>query len=49
LFVVWRVAGRAIDIHEGEEVDPTAFKALMRQAVAHNHSAKSKPTKKAKA
>ena len=39
---------RAIDIHEGEEVDASAFKALIRQAVAHNHSAKSKPAKKAK-
>src|SRR5512142_1882653 len=27
---------RAIDIHEGEEVDPVAFKALIRQAVAFN-------------
>jgi len=26
--------GRAIDIHEGEEVDESAFKALVRQAVA---------------
>lgn len=36
---------RAIDIHEGEEVDESAFKALVRQAVAHNSSAKSKPSK----
>ena len=36
---------RAIDIHEGEEVDVTAFKVLIRQAVALN---KSKPSKKAK-
>jgi hypothetical protein len=35
---------RAIDIHEGEEVDASAFKALVRQAVALN---KSKPSKKA--
>ena len=28
---------RAIDIHEGEEVDATAFKALVRQAVALNN------------
>jgi hypothetical protein len=39
---------RAIDIHEGEEVDETAFKALVRQAVALNGSGKSKPAKKAK-
>ena len=39
---------RAIDIHEGEEVDESAFKALVRQAVALNRSDKSKPTKKAK-
>ncbi len=39
---------RAIDIHEGEEVDATAFKALVRQAVAFNSSGKSQPSKKAK-
>src|SRR5207253_2299650 len=39
---------RAIDIHEGEEVDAPAFKALVRQAVALNDSGKSKPSKKAK-
>jgi hypothetical protein len=39
---------RAIDIHEGEEVDASAFKALVRQAVALNRSGKSKPPKKAK-
>src|ERR1700676_3168435 len=39
---------RAIDIHEGEEVDASAFKALARQAVALNSSGKSKPSKKAK-
>ena len=39
---------RAIDIHEGEEVDASAFKALIRQAVALNSSGKSKPSKKAK-
>ena len=27
---------RAIDIHEGEEVDQSAFKALVKAAVAHN-------------
>ena len=40
---------RAIDIHEGEKVDESAFKALVRQAVALNGSGKSKPSKKAKA
>ena len=39
---------RAIDIHEGEEVDGAAFKALIRQAVALNSAGKSKPAKKAK-
>src|SRR5258706_59529 len=39
---------RAIDIHEGEEVDASGFKALVRQAVALNSSGKSKPSKKAK-
>ena len=39
---------RAIDIHEGEEVDETAFKALVRQAAALNRSGKSKPSKRAK-
>ena len=39
---------RAIDIHEGEEVDESAFKALVRQAVALNRSGKSKPSTKAK-
>ncbi len=31
---------RAIDIHEGEEVDANAFKALIREAVALNTSKK---------
>ena len=39
---------RAIDIHEGEDVDESAFKALVRQAVALNNVGKSKPSKKAK-
>jgi hypothetical protein len=39
---------RAIDIPEGEEVDESAFKALVRQAVALNSSGKSKSSKKAK-
>jgi hypothetical protein len=35
---------RAIDIHEGEKVDATAFKALIRAAVALNASgAKGRP------
>src|SRR6266436_6962207 len=42
-------ARRAIDLHEGEEVDESSFKALVRQAVALNSSSKSKPSKKAKA
>jgi hypothetical protein len=37
---------RAIDIHEGEEVDESAFKALLRQAIALNSSRKAKPSKK---
>jgi hypothetical protein len=36
---------RAIDIHEGEELDAAAFKALVRQAIALNSSGKSKATK----
>jgi hypothetical protein len=35
---------RAIDIHEGENIDAAAFKALVREAVALN---KAKPAKKA--
>src|SRR5476651_1313918 len=38
---------RAIDINEGEEVDKSAFKALIRQALALNSSDKSKRSKKA--
>src|SRR6059036_1992034 len=41
-------ARRAIDIHEGQGVDESAFKALVRQAVALNSSGKSKRSKKAK-
>src|SRR5438477_3825257 len=37
---------RAIDIHEGEDVDESAFKALVRQAVCLNSSGKSKPSKR---
>ncbi len=36
---------RAIDIHEGEEVDESAFKALIREAIALNGS-RAKPAKK---
>jgi hypothetical protein len=39
---------RAIDIHEGADVDESAFKALVRQAVALNSSGKSKPSRRAK-
>ena len=39
---------RAIDIREGDAVDGSAFKALVRQAVALNSSGNSKPPKKAK-
>jgi hypothetical protein len=41
-------ARRAIDIHEGEEVDEAAFKALVREAIDLNSSGKSKASKKAK-
>ncbi|WP_211474298.1 DUF1801 domain-containing protein [Collimonas humicola] len=41
-------ARRAIDILEGEEVDESAFKALVRQAIALNSASKSKPSKKTK-
>ena len=39
---------RAIDIHEGEDIDATAFKALIRQAIALNGAGKAKTAKKAK-
>jgi len=39
---------RAIDIHEGDNVDESAFKALVLRAIALNSSGKSKPSKKAK-
>jgi hypothetical protein len=38
-------ARRAIDIHEGEDVDPPAFKALVRQAVDLNRAGTSKRSK----
>jgi hypothetical protein len=41
-------ARRAIDIHEGDEVDASAFKALVREAVALNQSGKPKRSTKAK-
>lgn len=37
---------RAIDIHEGEEVDESSFQALVREAVALNSSGKAKSSKK---
>jgi hypothetical protein len=37
---------RAIDIAEGVEVDATAFKALIREAMAHNSAGKSAAAKK---
>jgi hypothetical protein len=39
---------RAIDIHEGEEVDASAFKALVRQAIAVNSAGQPKRSKKPK-
>lgn len=39
-------ARRAIDIHEGEDVDESAFKTLIREAIAFNTNGKAK--KKAK-
>src|ERR1700687_1047453 len=38
---------RAIDIAEGEDVDASAFKARVREAIALNSSSQSKPSKKA--
>jgi hypothetical protein len=40
-------ARRALDIHEGEKVDPTAFKALIREAIALNTTPKPKVAKTA--
>lgn len=39
-------ARRALDIFEDEEVDASAFKALIREAVALNGTPKAKPAKK---
>jgi hypothetical protein len=41
-------ARRAIDICEGQKVDASAFKALIREAIALNSAKKSKPVKPAK-
>ena len=38
---------RAIDIHEGKELDASAFKNLVRQAIAYNSASRKKPAKKA--
>jgi hypothetical protein len=37
---------RAIDIHEGDEIDAKAFKTLVRQAVALNAAGGKKSTKR---
>jgi hypothetical protein len=39
---------RHVDIHEGQKVDEAAFKALIREAVTLNSSAKSNAAKKSK-
>ena len=39
---------RAIDIHQDEEVEASAFKALVREAIALNNSGKPKASKKTK-
>ena len=39
---------RAIDIHEGEKVDASAFKALIRAAIALNTSGAKRPRPSAK-
>jgi hypothetical protein len=39
---------RAIDIHEGEAVDASAFKALVREAIALNSAGKTKASRKGK-
>ena len=40
---------RALDLREGEAVDPAAFQALIRAAVALNRAGKAKPPKRPKA
>ena len=37
---------RAIDIHEGEQIDEAAFKALVLEAIALNTAGKNKPTQR---
>src|SRR5689334_23600282 len=37
---------RAIDLHEGEEIDAAAFKALVREAIALNSAGKAKKAAK---
>ncbi len=39
---------RAIDIHEGEELEAVAFKALVREAIAFNHSSRKAKPKRTK-
>ncbi len=39
---------RAIDLREGEEIDASAFQALIREAVALNGAVRAKPSKKTK-
>lgn len=39
---------RAIDIHEGKEIDESAFRALVRQAVTLNSSGNAKPSQQVK-
>lgn len=39
---------RAIDIHEGQVVDESAFKALVREAIALNGAGRSKPSGEAR-
>ncbi|GAC1700633.1 MAG: DUF1801 domain-containing protein [Candidatus Limnocylindrales bacterium] len=39
---------RAIDLHDADAIDASAFKALVRQAVSLNRAGKSKPAAKAK-
>ncbi len=41
-------ARRAIDIREGDDIDESAFKALVRQAVAVNSRGKSTPSRNVK-
>jgi len=36
---------RAIDIHEGDNLDAKAFKALVKAAITHNGTPKAKPLK----